>query len=895
MNQLPSLKSQKLKAEIHYLLENEVFWRSVLIGLGALFVLLSFPFYHQVISIVLACIIGYIGSKKPSLAVLLGILLAFPAVAYQSAMFAWLFLLVISITLFQMFKNWRIIAILEVLILAPFAPFPFSYLGGVVFLLMVLSVLYVGSKKSLAISLPAVFLILLLSSIWVVENSAFMPLTLNNYLPVELSLQNSKDITSLSTVFSDIGKAFSEVVNPNNINRVNFSVSKVGSNVLILLFKDSAIFQLILWAIVLFLIAKIPGMIRKNKFKQTIASLSLFLIPLGYYFLSLEYNYVFNPLIFIYVFLTILIIAILEKNNVSITRERAISLRERTKDQGFGEFGIRDLEEATGVKSLKDVGNYDEVKEELQQSIITPLSHRDIAYTYGIKPPSGILLFGPPGCGKTLLMSALAQELDFGFYYIKASDLLASQYGDSEKNITKLFELARKSAPSILFFDELDALAKRRDLFSDSTGPRILSLFLQELDGFKDVKKTIIIGATNVPNMIDPAILRPGRFDKIIYMSLPDEEAREKIFKVHTSKLPLNKNISLKKLAKLTRRYSGADIANICKEAKSLAAKKAIKAKKIIPIEFVDFEHVLKHIKPSVSLSALENYETFRMDFERTIYKEEIHETEQRVKWEDVAGLENVKKLLLENIEVPLLHPNLIKEYKINPLKGLLLFGPPGCGKTLLIKAAANELNVSFLTISAPDLLKRGVEYAVAEIKDIFLRAREQSPTIIFIDEIDTIGEGSVFGRTVIGQLLNEMDGIKKLEKVIIVATTNKPWFLDTALLRPGRFDRVLYIGPPDFNARRKMIISQLCGIKGSNKLDYDNISKKTEGYSGADISAVIQEAKMELIRNRLKGEEVELSDDILNNSINKIGSSLIKEQLDKFESFVNRNVKNSK
>ncbi len=889
MSKAPSFTLQKIRANIHYLLKNNTFWRSALIGLGALFLLLSFPFYHPILSIVIAFIIAYIGSKKPSLAVLIGILLAFPAVAYQSPMFAWLFLLVIAVTLFQMFKNWHIIAILEILILAPFAPFPFSFLGGFVFLIMILSVLYVGSKKSLLISLPAVFLILLLSSIWLIPNSAFMPLHIENYLPAEASLQNTKDITSLKTVFTDIGGTFSNFANPNNISKVNNAVSKVGSNIIILLLKGSVLFQLIIWGIVLFLTAKIPGLIRRWKYKQTIASLSLILVPLGYYFLSLEYGYIFNPFIFVYVILTVMIMFWLEKSKVSITRERSLDLRERTKKFGFGEFGIRDLEESSGAKSLEDIGNYDDVKEELKQSIITPLEHREIAYTYGIKPPSGILLFGPPGCGKTLIMSALAQELDFGFYYIKASDLLASSHGESEKNISKLFDMARKSAPCILFFDEIDALAKRRDLFNDTTGPRILSLFLQELDGFKDAKKTIIIGATNVPNMIDPALLRPGRFDKIIYMALPDEGAREKIFKVHTKNLPIDKGISLKKLSKKTRRYSGADIANICKEAKSLAAKRALKAKKILPIELKDFNKVIKHIKPSVSLKSLEDYETFRMDFERTIYKEEIQETEDEIKWEDVVGLEDVKKLLLETIEVPLLHPNLIKEYKISPLRGLLMFGPPGCGKTLIIKAAANELNVSFLSISAPSLLKRGSEYAVAEIKDIFLRAREQAPTIVFIDEIDTIGESSVFGRTVIGQLLSEMDGVKKLENVVILSTTNKPWYLDPALLRPGRFDRVLYIPPPDFYGRRKILISQLCGIKGYDKIDYDKISKATEGYSGADITAVAQEAKMELVRDKLQGDklkEISLSTEMLLNALKKIKSSLTSAQLNKFELF---------
>jgi SpoVK/Ycf46/Vps4 family AAA+-type ATPase len=231
----------------------------------------------------------------------------------------------------------------------------------------------------------------------------------------------------------------------------------------------------------------------------------------------------------------------------------------------------------------------------------------------------------------------------------------------------------------------------------------------------------------------------------------------------------------------------------------------------------------------------------------------------------------------------------LIKKYKVSPLTGLLMFGPPGCGKTLIIKAAANELNVSFLNISAPSLLKRGPEYAVAEIKDIFLRAREQSPSIVFIDEIDTIGEASVFGRTVIGQLLIEMDGVKKLEGVMIIGTTNKPWFLDPALLRPGRFDRVLYVPLPDFTARRKMLISQLCGIKGSDELDYDKITKLTEGYTGADITAITQEAKMELVRNILENTEISLNNELFINVIKRIKPSLSVEHLHKFEVFSNK------
>ena len=870
------------------LLDNKPFWDGLIIFLGSLFLLIDFPFYPVALSIVLALLAGFVGSRKPYLGLVVGLAAAYPAVVYQSPLLGWMAMPVIAAVLFTMFKYWNVIAFIEIVLFAPFAPYPFSLFGGFVFFLMTLFSLYLGSKRSLMFTVPTVFMITMISSIWLVQNSVFMPVDLSLYQPGDIALMPVRDPPSTFFEFaSALKQTPSTLFDPSLIGVLTPAFFKILSNMGTLFINDSLVLQMILFGGVFYVVGAIPGFIRRFRYKQTVASLVLFIIPFGYGWICEQFGYAYNNSIYYYVGAAVLLVFIMERYNINVSRERLIFLRERAKK--FGKFGLRDLEEAAGVSSLKDVGDYEDVKEELKRSIMLPLEHHGVAHAYGIRPPNGILLFGPPGTGKTLIMTALAKELDYGFYYVKSSEILGSRFGESEKNITELFDIARRNAPCILFFDEIDAIAKRRDMLTSEESLRVLSQFLQELDGFKEVHRAVVIGATNVPHLLDPALLRPGRFDVIIYMPLPDKRARLEIFKVHTRKLPLADDVDLEKLAEKTERFSGADIAHVCAEAKRNAASRALEKGKLVPITMKDFLDVIKHMKPSVSLSQLEMYERFRLDYERS-YRKEMPEKGE-LTFDDVADLENVKQILKENIELPLLHPDLMKEYKLKPIHGLLLYGPPGCGKTMVVKAAANELDIPMLSISGAELLRQGYEYSIRVIKETFNRARENAPAIIFIDEIDTLGEQSIFGRSVIGQLLVEMDGIRNIRNVMVIATSNKPWLLDNALLRPGRFDKSIYVPLPNAETRKELFILNLKDIKGFDEVDLDRAVRLTEGYSGADIVAVCDEVKRMLVRIRLgerEGKPV-LNDKLIEEAINSVPPSVNDELLEKFKEFAKK------
>ncbi|VVC04440.1 VCP-like ATPase [Candidatus Burarchaeum australiense] len=660
-----------------------------------------------------------------------------------------------------------------------------------------------------------------------------------------------------------------------------------------LLFQDSALVQLTAWGITLFLVAFLPARL-KGENAQVLSSLSLVLVAGGYYLACGISRQPFNVMIFAYIVGTVVIVALLERGHIKVSREMMVMKEEKTKK--FGKFGIEDLSTSAGAENLESVGGYEDLKDELTETIVWPMKKKELAIAYGIRPPKGVLLFGPPGTGKTLIMRALAKELDVGFYYVKCSELLSQWYGESEKNISELFAVARKNAPCILFFDEIDSIGKRRDKYSaDDVAPRIMSLFLQELDGFRTKASVIVIGATNVPNMLDSALLRPGRLDKIIYMPLPDVKAREEIFKVHSKKMPIAEDVDFGKLAELSERYSGADIANICVEAARAAAKSAAKTGNMEPVSMADFRRVLKVLKPSVSLASLEDYEKFRVDFERRSgavkAEEEPEKLERQVKWEDVVGLDDVKRTLLEAIELPLLHEDLIKQFKVKPAKGLMLFGPPGCGKTMIVKAATSELKATFLQISGADLLKEGYEGAVQVIKETFNRAKENPPALIFIDEIEAIAptRGLYAGHlteSIVAQLLNEMDGVKELKNVMLVGATNKPNMIDPALMRPGRFDKIMYIPPPDERARKQIFRNCLADLDLMD-IDLDVVAQKTEGFSGADIVSVCQAARMDLVRAKLRSEEKQLSAAQLNEIIGTRRPSITQEQLREYMEFM--------
>ncbi|MEM2137814.1 MAG: AAA family ATPase, partial [Candidatus Anstonellaceae archaeon] len=521
-----------------------------------------------------------------------------------------------------------------------------------------------------------------------------------------------------------------------------------------------------------------------------------------------------------------------------------------------------------------------------REAIIAPIKQKELAYTYGIKPPNGILLFGPPGTGKTLLMKALAKELNVGFYYVKCSDLLSEWYGESEKNLSEVFSIARKKAPCVLFFDEIDSIGKRRDSYtSDDVAPRVMSVLLEEMDGFKGKKNVITIGATNIPDQLDPALMRPGRFDKIIYMHLPDAEARKEIFKVHLSKLPTDKNIDYDKLGQISERYSGADIKNICTEASRLAAREAIAANVIVNISMNHLLTTLKKMKPSTSLDQLETYNKFRMDYERRTEAEEKKPEEKLVRWEDIGGLMDVRQILHEAIEIPLLHEDVMREMGVKPSKGLLLFGPPGCGKTMMVKAAANELKVNFMTISGAEIMRDRSKSPSAYVKEVFNRARESAPALIFIDEMEALAPNrDEYRGGILTDLLQELDGVKELKNVMLIGATNKPSMLDPAILRPGRFDKIVYIPPPDLPAREHIFATNLAKfLKG---LSLGKLAEATEGFSGADIASICQEVKMQLVRDKLKGKPSTLTTESVMKVIADRRPSITRKDLIEYDSF---------
>jgi transitional endoplasmic reticulum ATPase len=380
------------------------------------------------------------------------------------------------------------------------------------------------------------------------------------------------------------------------------------------------------------------------------------------------------------------------------------------------------------------------------------------------------------------------------------------------------------------------------------------------MDGIDKSAGVIVVGSTNKPDLIDPAIMRPGRLDKIIYVPPPDFSERMEIVHVHLLGRPVSRNIDLAEIAKKTERFSGADLANIVREAATLAVRREMMTGVLSPITMEDFLHVVPRVKPSISLRMISEYETMKLDYERKMHQSVRSERKIIVKWDDVGGLTGIKKVLREYVELPLTRPELMESYHIKTGRGILLFGPPGCGKTHVMRAAANELNVPMQIVSGPELVSALAGQSEAAVRDVLYRARENAPSIIFFDEIDALaGKDSMKTPEVsraVSQFLTEMDGLRPKDKVMVIATTNRPQTLDPALLRPGRFDKIFYVPPPDLVARQDIFRIHLKGIPTDGAIDVLDLAKRTDGWSGADIANAIDEAKMIAIRLQILGEE---------------------------------------
>lgn len=534
--------------------------------------------------------------------------------------------------------------------------------------------------------------------------------------------------------------------------------------------------------------------------------------------------------------------------------------------------------------SYSDIGGLKSAIQKIRELVELPLKHPELFQRLNLDPPKGILLYGPPGTGKTLLARAVANETDAYFISITGPEVMSKYYGESEERLRRLFEEAKKHAPAIIFIDEIDAIAPKRSEVTGDVEKRVVSQLLALMDGLEPRENIVVIGATNRINALDPALRRPGRFDREIEIGVPNAQGRYEILKIHTKGVPLDKDVDLKKLAEMTHGFVGADIAALVREAAMNALRRFLKEYNVnidstepvsedllnkLRVNMRDFINALKEIRPSAL--------------------REIFVEIPNVKWKDIGGLDSVKQELQEVVEWPLKYPEAFGRLGIDPPKGVLLYGPPGCGKTLLAKAVATESEANFIAVKGPELLSKWVGESERAVREVFRKARQSAPTIIFFDEIDALaprrgiytGDSGVSER-VISQLLTEMDGLQARGDVVVIAATNRPDLLDPALLRPGRFDRMIYVPPPDLRARLAILKIHTSKMPLGPDVDLMKIARITEGYSGADLAAVAREAAINALRRDINAKYVMMTDFM--KAISKIHASLTRDLLKYYE-----------
>ena len=514
-------------------------------------------------------------------------------------------------------------------------------------------------------------------------------------------------------------------------------------------------------------------------------------------------------------------------------------------------------EENTFEVSYEDVGGLSEEITKIREMVELPLKHPEVFQRLGIDPPKGVLLHGPPGTGKTLLAKAVANETNSNFYVINGPEIMSKFYGESEANLRKIFEEAEKNSPSIIFFDEIDAIASKREESKGEVERRVVAQMLALMDGLKSRGKVVVIAATNIPNSLDPALRRPGRFDRELIIGVPQMEGRLNILKIHTRNMPLAKDVTLKRLAEITHGFVGADLSSLTKEAAMNVLRK------ILPDLNLD-EEISPEVLEKLSISMNDFKEALKV-VRPSALREVFVETPE-VTWKHVGGLEDVKQELIEAVEWPLKHKDSFKKLGVKPPKGVLLYGPPGTGKTLLAKAVAKESEANFISIKGPELLSKWVGESEKAVREIFKKARQASPAIVFFDEIDSIAPRRSGGREegnhterVVNQLLTEMDGMQDLADIVIVAATNRPDILDTALLRPGRFDRIVLAGAPNEKAREAIFKVHTKNVPLAKDVTFEELVKKTDGYVGADIESIVREAAILALREDIKSKEVKM------------------------------------
>ncbi|PTQ10971.1 AAA family ATPase [Sphingomonas oleivorans] len=503
-----------------------------------------------------------------------------------------------------------------------------------------------------------------------------------------------------------------------------------------------------------------------------------------------------------------------------------------------------------------DIGGLGSTIDQVREMVELPLRYPELFQRLGVDPPKGVLLHGPPGTGKTRLARAVANESHAEFFHIAGPEIMGSAYGESEKRLREIFEEAGKAAPSIIFIDEIDSIAPKRGQVTGEAEKRLVAQLLTLMDGLESRQNTVVIAATNRPEAIDEALRRPGRFDREIVIGVPDERGRREILGIHTRGMPLGDKVDLAELARTTYGFVGADLAALTREAAIEAVRRIMPRlnleEKTIPPDVLDtlsvtredFLEALKRVQPSAM--------------------REVMVQAPNVRWDDVGGLDVARERLREGIELPLKDPDAFRRLGIRPAKGFLLFGPPGTGKTLLAKAAAREAEANFIATKSSDLLSKWYGESEQQIARLFARARQVAPTVIFIDELDSLvpargggmGEPQVTER-VVNTILAEMDGLEELQSVVVIGATNRPNLIDPALLRPGRFDELVYVSVPDMGGRRRILAIHTESMPLASDVDLDRMAELTERFTGADLEDLVRRAGLFALRESLSAKQV--------------------------------------
>ncbi|MHA2391943.1 MAG: CDC48 family AAA ATPase [Promethearchaeota archaeon] len=571
---------------------------------------------------------------------------------------------------------------------------------------------------------------------------------------------------------------------------------------------------------------------------------------------------------------------------VKITRDTAIKVNKR----------VAVLNVSGGVVTYDDVGGLTDEIQRIREMVELPLKHPELFHRLNIDPPKGVLFHGPSGTGKTLMAKAVSQESNANFITINGPEIMSKFYGASEGRLREIFREAEENAPTIIFIDEIDSIAPKRMDTSGEVERRVVSQLLSLLDGLRGRGEVICVGATNRVNAIDEALRRPGRFDREIEFGVPNVKGRKEIFQIHTRGMPLEEDVDLENYSEITHGFVGADIMAVCREAAMFALRRIlpkINLDEPIPGEIIqelnieddDFVKAINMVEPSAM--------------------REVMVEVPDISWEDIGGLEIIKQELKEAVEWPLKYPKLFEKAGIRPLNGILLFGPPGCGKTLLAKAIANESQSNFIAIKGPEIFSKWVGESERAVREIFRKARQAAPSIIYFDEIDAISAGrGAYESThtfasIVNQILVEMDGIENRKGIVIIASTNRPDIVDPAFLRPGRFDRLIFVKEPDYDARLKILEVHSRDMPLDESVSLKRIAQNTVGYSGADLENVCREAGMQAIREKMADLE-KIENKHFEFALMKIKSTLPKEITDKYESLAkqiteSRNIKETK